>query len=96
MGTLSVILIVTRSAGHSLLGNCWLSRLSSLTSFSRPQLPYQPTNHIPLSQVSVLPALFNHLESALCEPFAPTASNASVCTLLHCDLAYTDPNTLFR
>jgi len=47
------------------------------------------------SQVSVLPALLNHLESALCEPFAPT-SNSSISTPLHCDLAYTDPNTLFR
>ena len=61
----------------------------------RCRIPLTPSVMCCSSQVSVLPALLNHLESALCEPFAPT-SNASISTPLHCDLAYTDPNTLFR
>ena len=51
------------------------------------------------TKVSVLPALLNHLESALCEPQAVAAGVglfSSSATPLHCDLAYTDPNSLFR
>ena len=45
------------------------------------------------TKVSVLPALLNHLESSLCDAIVPPANHV---TPLHCDMAYVDPNSLFR
>eukprot|EP00798_Chlamydomonas_sp_ICE-L_P005097 gene5097-34897_t len=44
------------------------------------------------TKVSVLPALLNHLESALCDVLLPSVSSA---TPLHCQMAYVDPHSLF-
>jgi hypothetical protein len=46
------------------------------------------------TKVSVLPALLNHLENALCFGEGPAVTVVPIAPL-HCDMAYIDPHSLF-